>query len=63
MNQFLKGKIVEKYGSQIEFARVLGEHESIVSRVVRGHRDLDPEERTRWANMLGFDDPERLFQK
>lgn len=63
MNKALKGKIIGKFGSQCEFAKVIGENEANVSRVIRGYRDLSTEERMRWADALGCSDPERLFQK
>jgi plasmid maintenance system antidote protein VapI len=63
MNKYLKAKIVERYGSQFEFARAIAEHEAVVSRVIRGHRDLTPEEKARWANALGYDDAKSLFRK
>lgn len=62
MNRLLKGKIVEKFGSQFEFARFIGEHESIVSRVLRGHHTLAVRDRVKWAQALGYDDAEKLFQ-
>lgn len=61
MNKILKAKIVEKYGSQVEFSKIIGEHEAIVSRVIRGHHNLTPEERLRWAIALDCDNPEKLF--
>lgn len=63
MNKLLKAKIVEKYGSQTEFAKIISLNESIVSRIVRGHHGLKPEERRRWAIVLGCDDPEKLFHQ
>jgi len=63
MNKILKGKIVEKYGSQFEFALAIGEHEAIISRVVRGHHDLTAEERLRWAIALDCDDFQKLLPK
>jgi plasmid maintenance system antidote protein VapI len=63
MNKYLKGKIVSKFGSQFEFARAIGQHEAVVSRIIRGHRELTPDERVRWAIALSCDDPERLFEK
>ena len=53
MNKVLKLRIIEKFDSQIEFAGVIGVDESIVSKVVRGHRALSGPERTRWAAALG----------
>ena len=63
MNKYLKAKIVEKYGSQFEFARAVGEHEAVVSRIIRGHRVLSPEDRWRWAEALGCDAEADLFHR
>ena len=60
MNLVLKGKIVERYGSQWRFAQSLGVHEHQISQVVRGRRVLSPEDRKRWAEKLGEDEG-RLF--
>jgi hypothetical protein len=60
MNKILKGKIVECFGSQFEFARTIGEHESVVSRVIRGHCELDQVRREKWAKVLETD-VKRLF--
>ena len=62
MNKFLKGKIVERFGSQFEFARAIGEHESIVSRVIRGHHTMTVEGRKKWAQVLGCNDADSLFE-
>ncbi len=61
MNKALKGRIVEKFGSQFEFARAIGEHESVVSRVVRGRLPLDPEKQKKWAGVLDVPEPEKIF--
>ena len=55
MNWVLKAKIVERFGTQSDFALALKGHESDVSRVVRGRRTLVAEERQRWADLLGAD--------
>ncbi len=55
MNKKLKGRIVEHYGSQFEFARAIGEHESAVSLVVRGKRQLTDRQLTTWQKALGPD--------
>ena len=55
MNKELKGQIVKKYGSQFAFAHAIGWHEAIVSRVVRGHHDLDDKTKNKWADALGAD--------
>ena len=53
MNRKLKGKIVEKFGSQWEFAQAVHEHESNVSRIIRGRRELSGESKKVWADALG----------
>jgi hypothetical protein len=53
INLKLKLKIIEKFGSQIHFARVSGVDESKVSKVMRGWRTLTPLEQKKWANVLG----------
>ncbi|VBB41791.1 hypothetical protein TRIP_B170093 [uncultured Desulfatiglans sp.] len=54
-NLVLKGKIVEKFGSQVAFSRKLKVHDSLVSKVVRGWRGLSEKEQSRWAGLLGTD--------
>ena len=53
MNRKLKGKIVEKFGTQYEFSKIINEHESNVSRVVRGRRELSQADQKIWAEVLG----------
>ena len=60
MNLKLKGRIVEKFGSQFEFALVIRNHESLVSKVVRGRRVLDVMDRRRWAKALDCE-PSEIF--
>ena len=62
MNKKLKAKIVEKYGTQFDFASAIGEHEAVVSRVVRGRRTLSEADRQRWARLLGADS-DVIFRK
>lgn len=52
MNRKLKAKIIEHFGSQFGFAQVIEEHETIVSRVVRGHRSLSNDQKRHWAKEL-----------
>jgi len=52
MNTKLKAKIIEKYGTQADFAQVIAADESIISRVVRGRRELDANIQTQWAKVL-----------
>lgn len=55
MNKKLKAKIVEKFGSQSDFAQELQVNESIVSRIVRGRRVLSPEDQVKWCKALNCD--------
>lgn len=55
MNKTLKAKIVERYGHQWRFAHALGLPEADVSRVIRGHKALSPDEQRRWAKNLRCD--------
>ena len=52
-NLFLKGRIVEKFGSQAAFAIQLSVCPSVVSMAVRGRLVLTPEEKEAWAKLLG----------
>lgn len=52
MNRKLKAKIVEKFGTQADFAQVVKIDETIVSRVVRGRRILQADTQKQWANVL-----------
>lgn len=58
MNWKLKTRIVERFGTQSDFAMAIKGHEADVSRVVRGRRTLNESERQRWANLLGADSKE-----
>ncbi len=53
MNKKLKGKIIEEFGSQADFAQAMKLHESVVSRVVHGRQALRPADREKWARFLG----------
>ena len=53
MNKILKAKIVEKFGTQADFAEAVKVDESIVSRVVRGRRSLNYRDQKTWAKVLG----------
>ena len=52
MNKRLKGKIVEHFGCQVDFAQKAKVDESLVSRVIRGRRELSDDEQARWAKLL-----------
>jgi hypothetical protein len=45
MNLKLKARIIERFGSQIQFAHTIHEDESLVSKVVRGWRPLSTEKK------------------
>jgi plasmid maintenance system antidote protein VapI len=61
MNLTLKAEIVRRYGSQANFAQAMKTHEPIISQVIHGRRNLEPEEQERWAQALG-ERPEELFK-
>jgi hypothetical protein len=60
MNRILKARIVEKYGTQSDFAQAVGIDETVVSRVVRGRRVLDKDRQSLWAEALKCK-PEEVF--
>ncbi len=60
MNLKLKAKIVEKYGTQADFAPVINTDESLISKIIRGRRKLDTEMQFVWAKALGCR-PEDIF--
>jgi len=61
MNRFLKAKIIEKFGTQADFAIAAKVPEPVVSNVVRNRRTLDPPEQRYWARLLESE-PEELFK-
>ena len=62
MNIQLKFKILEKYPSQADFAQAVDCHESLVSRIIRGRRELDPAKQIAWAQALDST-PRELFPR
>ena len=52
MNRPLRIAIVERYNTQADFAQAIGCDDARVSRVVRGRKELSPEEREKWAHAL-----------
>jgi transcriptional regulator with XRE-family HTH domain len=62
MNKKLKGKIITKFGTQCEFARAIHEHESVVSKILRGRRELGEKDKKLWATVLG-EEPADLFER
>ena len=52
MNRKLKGKIIENFGTQADFAQILKVDDSIISKIVRGRRSLPDGVQKVWANLL-----------
>jgi len=52
INWELKRLIINKYGSQANYALVLGEFESRISAVVQARRELSEKEKAKWAELL-----------
>lgn len=48
----LKGRIIEKYGSQAEFARILGTYDTVVSRKMQGNVGFTHDDIVKWCNLL-----------
>jgi len=55
MNGELKIALIQRFGSQINAAKVLQLGESALSHIIRGHRDPSPEQRKRFKEILGRD--------
>ena len=62
MNKNLKAEIVRKFGNQFLFSIFAEVHETEVSRVIRGRRSLSPENRVKWAQLLGLDPKDQIFE-
>ena len=62
MNKKLKARIIEKFGSQADFAQAIQVDETLVSRIVRGRRILASDVQKKWAKALGCK-PKDLFRK
>jgi len=60
MNLKLKAKIIERYGSQVDFSEAINVNETIISKVIRGRRTLAPEKQVEWASVL-HSTPAELF--
>jgi ribosome-binding protein aMBF1 (putative translation factor) len=60
MNKRLKLKIIEMFGSQADFAQAIKEDESVVSRIIRGRRKLDDQQKRKWAAALDCN-PDQIF--
>ena len=62
MNRKLKAKIVEKFGTQADFAQAIEIDETIVSRVVRRRRSLNPAAQKTWGKALSCN-PKEVFEE
>jgi transcriptional regulator with XRE-family HTH domain len=60
MNLKLKARIIERFGTQADFAQAMEIDDSIISKIVRGRRQLDPENQYLWAKVLRST-PRELF--
>ena len=56
----LKFKILSRFHTQADFAMEVGEHETKISQIVRGRRELSPVEQEKWADVLRCK-PEEIF--
>lgn len=54
----LKGRIVEKYGSQRAFAQALGQKDQTISRKLNNTVGITKEEIIEWSAKLGIDSAE-----
>ncbi|MBU4186117.1 MAG: helix-turn-helix domain-containing protein [Proteobacteria bacterium] len=62
MNLELKAMVIKKFGSQAEFSMVINEDESTISRVIKGRRRLNDEQKNKWADALGCK-PNEIFNE
>jgi cyanate lyase len=60
INHKLKGRIVMKYGKQIDFAHTHGIDETYVCKVITGRRQLSEDKQKQWAQWLDCK-PEDIF--
>lgn len=62
LNKRLKARIFEVFGTQGDYAQVIGEDETLVSKVICGRRTLSFEKQKAWAKPLGYK-PQDLFNE
>jgi hypothetical protein len=60
VNRKLKARIIERFGTQADFAQACGENAPKVSLVVNYRERLKPKEKRRWARLLDTR-PEKIF--
>lgn len=51
----LRGRIIEKYGSQAKFSEALGTSDITVSRKMSGNIGFSQKDMTKWGNLLEID--------
>ena len=51
----LRGRIVEKYGTQSSFAEKIGISETALSRKMQGKIGISQEDMEKWADLLDID--------
>lgn len=51
----LRGRIVEKYGSQGKFSEVIGLSETSISKKMQGVTGFSQDDIEKWAVLLGID--------
>lgn len=61
INLSLKMKILEKFPTQADFAKVAGTTENVVSEVIRDRRPVTDEIRNKWSKILRVK-PESIFE-
>lgn len=52
INWKLRRLIINRFRSQTEFAKKVKMSESVVSRVINGHRELSEKEAAKWQEVL-----------
>ncbi len=56
----LKKRMVEVFGSQLNFSQKANISPSDLSQVIMGRKHLDPSDQKRWADLLGAT-PQEIF--
>ncbi|MDO4649180.1 MAG: DUF739 family protein [Eubacteriales bacterium] len=51
----LRGRIIEKYGSQKAFAKALGQSENSVSKKMNGSTGFSQADIIQWSELLGIE--------
>ena len=51
----LRGRIVEKYGTQGRFAKAVGQSEISISRKMTGQTEFSKEDMKKWCNLLDIE--------